>query len=238
MCGAGLSGMLSSRGGDVVRLALARRELRNASWPGLAGTLVVETSFETLTGWGLMLAAVWLGVGSFAPPSPWLGPALAAAAALIALLATRSPTVRRLAAELIRGLGALRDPRSFARRVLPWQFTGRLLRVAAVWCFLRAFGLPTEPAVVIAACVAQGSSSSLPLPGVGVAVSAAAIVTALPLAAGHALPAGSLAAFAIVQTAGLTALGIGTSMAVLSALVNMRRPLTAVRSLLPAGATT
>src|SRR5919201_1445653 len=98
-----------------------------------------------------MLAAVWLGVGSFAPPSPRLGPALAAAAALIALLATRSPTVRRLAAELIRGLGALLDPRSIARRVLPWQFTGRLLRVAAVWCFLRAFGLPTEPAGLSAA---------------------------------------------------------------------------------------
>src|SRR3954449_6256311 len=37
VCGAGLSGVLSARGGDAVRIALARRQLDGASWPGGAG---------------------------------------------------------------------------------------------------------------------------------------------------------------------------------------------------------
>lgn len=231
MCGAGLTGVLSSRGGDVVRLGLARRELHDASVPALAGTLILENSFETVSGLALTATAVWLGVGSFAPPPPRLVIALVIGAGLVAYAAKRSPRARRLAAELLRGLGGLRNPRSFAWRVLPWQVAGRVLRLAAVWCFLHAFGLPTTPAVIVAASVAQGSGNSLPLPGLGVAASAAAIVAALPLAAGHPLPAGSLGALALTQTAGLTALGVATSTAVLSALVDMRRPLTAMRTL-------
>src|SRR5215218_8060061 len=37
VCGAGLTGVLSARGGDAVRMALAKRELRTATWPALAG---------------------------------------------------------------------------------------------------------------------------------------------------------------------------------------------------------
>src|SRR4051794_30792131 len=33
VCGSGLSGVLSTRGGDAVRIALARRDLRGATWP-------------------------------------------------------------------------------------------------------------------------------------------------------------------------------------------------------------
>ena len=40
MCGAGVTGLLSSRGGDLMRLALARRELPHASFTALTGTLV------------------------------------------------------------------------------------------------------------------------------------------------------------------------------------------------------
>ena len=42
VCGAGLSGVLSPRGGDAVRVTLARRELRDATWPALARTLCAE----------------------------------------------------------------------------------------------------------------------------------------------------------------------------------------------------
>src|SRR5690348_7674070 len=39
VCGAGLSGGRSARGGDAVRIALARREIDRATVPALAGTL-------------------------------------------------------------------------------------------------------------------------------------------------------------------------------------------------------
>src|SRR3954447_18838808 len=56
VCGAGLSGVLSPRGGDAARVTLASRELRDASCPGLAATLCAEASFETVSGVTMMLA--------------------------------------------------------------------------------------------------------------------------------------------------------------------------------------
>lgn len=235
MCGAGVTGVLSSRGGDLLRLLLARRELPQASCTALAGTLVVETSFETVSGAGLAAAAAWLGIRRFAPPSPLPLAGLALAFACAALIAARSAWLRRHAAELGRGLTAFRHPRCYLRRALPWQVAGRLLRIAALCCFLRAFGLPMTPAVVIAACVAQGSGNSVPVPGIGSAASAAAIMAALPLAAGGSLPEGSVAAFALVETVGLTLLGVGITIAMLSALIDLRRPVTLARTLLGRG---
>src|SRR6478672_3437523 len=60
VCGAGLSGLLSARGGDAVRAALGKRELERATWPALAGTLAAEASFESAFGIGFTLLAVWL----------------------------------------------------------------------------------------------------------------------------------------------------------------------------------
>jgi len=92
-----------------------------------------------------------------------------AAATAVALLALRSPRLRRVTREIGHGMAALRKPRHFACRVLPWQIAGRLLRLASLGCFLYAFGLPAGPVVVIAASVVQGSGRWLPIPGAGTA---------------------------------------------------------------------
>src|SRR6185369_16882961 len=63
VCGAGFSGVLSPRGGDAVRVTLAKRELQGATWPALAGTLCAESSFESVSGLTMMGVAVALGVG-------------------------------------------------------------------------------------------------------------------------------------------------------------------------------
>src|SRR3954471_14588036 len=69
VCGAGLSGVLSSRGSDALRIALARRDLREATWPALAGTLAAEGSFESVSGLVVTLLALQLGGGDLhAPP--------------------------------------------------------------------------------------------------------------------------------------------------------------------------
>ena len=68
VCGAGLGGVLSARGGDAVRIALAKRDLRDATWPALAGTLAAEGSFETLCGLLLAAVAVHLGVSALHLP--------------------------------------------------------------------------------------------------------------------------------------------------------------------------
>jgi hypothetical protein len=224
VCGAGLSGVLSGRGGDAVRIALARRDLRGATWPALAGTLAAEGSFETAFGLVVALLAVRLGVGDVNAPPPALLAAAAVAALALASVAVRSERVRRLLREVGRGLAVLRQPRRWATRVLPWQAASRLLRLGAATCFLLAFDLPVAPAVVLAASMAQGSGGAVPVPGAGPATVAAALLVALPVAAGHPVDAGAVAALAVVWPLVLTAVGVTLSTILLAALSGARTP--------------
>jgi Lysylphosphatidylglycerol synthase TM region len=230
VCGAGLTGVLSPRGGDVVRIGLAKRELPKASWPALAGTLAAEGSFELASGIVLAIVALGLGVGGLHAPSPELIGIAAVAATAIALMARRSARLRRALMELWCGLAVLREPRRFALQVLPWQVAGRLLRLASLACFLLAFGLPATPAVIVAASVTQGSGRLLPIPGAGTAAAAAALLAVLPLAAGHPVDAGSVAALAMTQPALLTLVGVTASVALLGLLLGARSPRAVVRA--------
>jgi Lysylphosphatidylglycerol synthase TM region len=230
VCGAGLTGILSARGGDVVRMGLAKRELPGATWPALAGTLAAEGSFEVASGFVLALVALGVGVGGLHAPSPSVVGALLVGTTAVALLAIRSPTLRRVVNEVGRGMAALREPRRFVRQVLPWQIAGRLLRLASVGCFLHAFGLPAAPAVVIAVTVMQGSSRWLPFPGAGTAAAAAALLATLPVAAGHSVDAGAVGALAIAQPALLTLVGVGVSLVLLVVLLGARTPRALVRA--------
>ena len=230
VCGAGLTGVLSARGGDAVRMCLAKREVPDATWPALAGTIAAEGSFEVASGVVLGLVALGIGVGGLHAPSLWLIGAVAAGSAATAVLAFRSPRLRRVVSEVGHGLAVLREPRRFARRVLPWQIAGRLLRLASLGCFLYAFGLPAAPAVVIAATVVQGSGRWLPIPGAGTAAAAAALLATLPLVTGHAVDPAAVGALAIAQPALLTVVGISVSLALLALLLGARTPRALVRA--------
>jgi hypothetical protein len=242
LCGSGLSGVLSSRGGDAVRVAVAKRELPDATWPALAGTLVAEASFEAVLGLALTLAAVSIGVGMLTSPSLAAVGVGAAVLAAGGLLAARCRRVRRIAAELGRGAAVLRHPGRFGVQVVPWQVSGRVLRMAAVWCFLHAAGLPAGPAMVVAATVVQGSGNGIPIPGAGIAAAAAGLLVALPVAAGRPVDPAAVATLAVLQPATLTLVGVTLSVGLLVAFAGVRTPrgmLAAVRTpaLRPADAT-
>jgi uncharacterized membrane protein YbhN (UPF0104 family) len=224
LCGSGLSGVLSPRGGDAVRMALARRELPGASWPALTGTLVAEASFETLCGLLVTVIAVAIGVSMVAPPSVTALAVVAACAATAGVMTWRCARVRRAVAELGRGAAVLRDPRRFVTRVVPWQVAGRVLRMAAVWAFLHAAGLPSGPAVVVAAVAVGGSGSAIPIPGAGIAAAAAGLLIALPIAAGQPLDPAAVATLAVLQPVTLTAVGVTLSLGLLAALLEVRSP--------------
>jgi hypothetical protein len=230
VCGAGLSGVLSARGGDAVRVTLAKRELEGATWPALAGTLCAEGSFETVSGLTMMLVAVALGVGSVhAPPAALLLAAVLAAAG-VGVLTARCARVRRLVGEVGHGAAVLRRPGHCARHVLPYQAGARVLRLGSAACFLLAFGLPVAPAVVVAACLAQGSGAAMPLPGAGPATVGAALLVALPLAAGHTINQGAVASLAVVWPTALTAVGMTLSLTLLAGLSGARSPRALMRA--------
>ncbi len=236
VCGAGFTGVLSGRGGDLVRIGLAKRKLSDASWPALAGTLAVEGSFELASGVVLALVALGIGVGGFEVPSPVMIGIVAGAVTALTVLARRSTWLKRIVGEFRRGLAALGEPRRYLLRILPWQVAGRLVRLASLGCFLLAFGLPAAPAVIIAASVTQGSGRLLPIPGAGTAAAAAALLVTLPVAAGHPVDASAVGALAVSQPALLTLVGLTLSLALLARELGARTPralLRAARSLVP-----
>ena len=224
VCGAGLTGILSARGGDVVRIALARRGLAESSWPALAGTLAAEGSFDAVCGLALAAVAAVLGVGALGTPSPALFAAVAVAVPAVLLLAARWAWLRPILHEVQRGLAVLREPRRWLAQVLPWQVCARVLRLGAVGCFLLAFGLPLAPAVVIAACAAQGCGAMVPVPGMGPAAVAGALLLAVPLAAGHSVDRGALAGLAVGLPTALTVVGAAISTVLLVLLTGARSP--------------
>src|SRR6478609_10496372 len=125
VAGAGAGGVVSARGGDAVRvLLLGRRMPGSGTRALLTGTLVAEAAGETLLGLGLLALAVAIGVGPDVSPDAQTG--LIVAATLLTLtgaaaLGRRHPKARRFFARVKTGCSALKDPKTYARHVLPWQ---------------------------------------------------------------------------------------------------------------------
>jgi hypothetical protein len=224
LAGAGLSGLLSGRGGDAVRLALAKRELPDASWPALVGTAVVEVTAQGVA--SLAIALIAIGIGVHALPVPAL-PLLAvglAAVSVIVVVGARTRRMRRLIGEFVRGCAALRHPRRYAGKILGWELAAKLLRLGAVACFLQAFALPVTLPVVVTVALLYGSGNVLPIPGAGTAASAGALLVAVPIAAGHPVDSGAVEALVIAQPVLLSVAGIAVSLGLLGGLLGIRTP--------------
>jgi Lysylphosphatidylglycerol synthase TM region len=218
MAGAGTAGVASARGGDAVRVLLLRRRLPRAGCPVLAGTLVAEGVGEVATGALLLAVALLAGVGPELgmPPAgalPWVLAAVVAVAAVAGIVA-RVPRLRRFATGVGHGCASLRAPSAYARGVLPWQLTSRVLRLAALACFLAAFGLPATPAAVLLVVAAQSGGRLLPFAPASVGAGAAMLAASFAPVTGTAVPAAELTAFFIGTSAVLTAVGTALALAI------------------------
>ena len=143
VAGAGAGGVVSSRGGDAVRLLLLHGGTPATGYPVLAGTLVAEGVAEFGVGLvvlvGATSAGLWPGLSL---PSAGLLTAAVAVALILGAVICRSALVRRFLDGVARGARVLKSPRLFARTVLPWQLLSRGSTVASLACFLTAFALP------------------------------------------------------------------------------------------------
>jgi uncharacterized membrane protein YbhN (UPF0104 family) len=217
VAGAGAGGLLSARGGDAVRVLLLRRRMQDAGCPLLAGTLVAEAVGEFAVGGLLLALALAVGVG------PQLGASTATvvavagvAAALLAvlMLARRVPRLRRIAAGVGAGCTPLRAPRAYARDVLPWQLASRAFRLAALACFLAAFGLPVSIAAVLLVAFAQGGARMIPFAPASVGASVALLAASFGPVTGSTVSAERLAAFFVGTSTVLTVVGTVLALAI------------------------
>ena len=155
--GVAVNAVVPARGGDVARLLLAKRRVEGATYPTLASTMVVETIVDLTLSLALFAWALERGALPGLEVLPrlqafdldWVidhpgatAAIVAGGAAAIGVAAWRArPRVVAFRVRLAQGFAVLGDRRRYLRSVVPWQLADWALRIAAVYCFLRAFGI-------------------------------------------------------------------------------------------------
>jgi uncharacterized membrane protein YbhN (UPF0104 family) len=229
IAGAGAGGVLSARGGDAVRVLLLSRRVPKTRTSVLAGTLVAEAAGDTFVGVAVLVAAVAFGAAPAlglpgAETAGWVAVALASLG--LALIAARRlrggpllPTgsrLRGIADGVGTGCASLGRPGTYAATVLPWQTASRLLRGAAIACFLAAFHLPAGAAAVLLVMLAQTGGRVLPLAPASAAAAVGVMAAGFEPATGAAVEAGAVAAFMIGMSTVLTVAGAALAFAIIA----------------------
>ena len=156
--GVGVNAIIPARGGDAVRVVLAKRSVEGSSYATIASTLVLLSLFDFVVATCLVIWAAVTGqlpkvLGpsfdfgwAFHNPGTFLkviAVVLASRSSSCSGSRSRSADFRR---RLAQGFAILKDRRAYFRRVAFWQGVDWTLRLVAVLFFLHAFGLPVTVA--------------------------------------------------------------------------------------------
>lgn len=195
VAGVGVNSIAPARGGDLVKLYLAKRRVEGSAYPTLGSTLVVETLFDFVLASALFLYALRLGLLPGVPDLPALPafdwsfvvrhPRIAAFAGavllggLILLAAWASRHVTAFRQKVRMGFTILGDRRAFLIQVVSWQAASWVARALGVYFFLRAFHVEATAETTIAVLVVQGLSTMLPFTPGGAGTQQAILVFAL-----------------------------------------------------------
>ena len=225
MAGVGVNSIAPARGGDVVKLYLAKREVHGSTYPTLASSLVVETLFDFVVASILFVWAIKLGLLPGVPDLPSIPafdwsfvirhPVIAAfiGCVLIGLAiigaAWASRRVNEFREKLALGFAILRDRRAFLTGVVTWQAASWLARCAAVYFFLEAFHIPASVDATVTVLVVQGLSTLLPFTPGGVGTQQAVLVFAFSGTAAASTVLGFSVGMQLVTTAVNLVLGFG-----------------------------
>jgi len=155
MAGVGVNSIAPARGGDLIKLYLVKHRMKEAKYPTLASTLVVETMFDFVVAGALMIWALSIGVlpthqvYSRIPTVDWkfllrhetatgIGLAALAFVVLVLVLAARR-RVENFWERVRLGFAILGDRRKFVLGVIVPQAISWVFRIASLFFFLRAF---------------------------------------------------------------------------------------------------
>jgi uncharacterized membrane protein YbhN (UPF0104 family) len=196
VAGTGVNAVVPARGGDVVRLFLAKRRIEGATYTTLVSTSLLQTLFDMVVAGCIIVWALTQqllpGVDVLRSPSlpsldyGWafrhqtaglilFGLLLLLGTALVAWIAERVDEFR---AKVAQGFSAFRDRSYYVRSVVPWQLLDWSLRFATVFFFLRAFGIPATVHNALLVQVSQSLATVLPFSPAGIGTEQALLVYA------------------------------------------------------------
>jgi uncharacterized membrane protein YbhN (UPF0104 family) len=229
--GGGLNAIVPARGGDLVKLYFVRRRVEGARYSTLAATLLPETLPETFFG---IVLVVWALVRGFLPVPvsgnelPTLDISLLIRHPIVSLVVVAALVLgtsvivrwlrRRgpgLLERLRQGFAILNRPREFLTGVVFWQALGRLIRLAALACFMTAFALPVTLATVVLVMAAQGGGRIIPIAPASAGLRLAMLTYGFVEVTGSHVDIASITAFTVGVGFTLGALGIAISIALI-----------------------
>jgi glycosyltransferase 2 family protein len=155
--GVGVNSVLPARGGDVVKIYLAKNSVPNSTYPAVTSSFFVESIFDITAGSIVMFFALTQGVLPSVPSLPNL-PAFdlsfwaehprfalftitALTVGLLVLYAVLSIRAVEFWRRVRQGLAILTDFRAYLRQVAAWQAAAWVLRFFTFYFFLEAFNI-------------------------------------------------------------------------------------------------
>ncbi len=195
LAGAGINAVVPAHAGDVTKVFLVKRQIPASSYPAVTSSFLVQTVFDTSVGALVLLYAISQGL---LPPLPripdlpafeisfWANHPKTLAITVVALLLAiavgifyLAHHVRRFWARVRQGLVILSQPRRYLREVAAWQGIGWLLRFAAFWFFLEAFGIGGSVGKVMLVMSVQAIANIVPFTPGGAGAQQALLVATL-----------------------------------------------------------
>jgi uncharacterized membrane protein YbhN (UPF0104 family) len=194
VAGTGVNAVIPARGGDVVRLYLAKHRIEGSTYTTLVSTSLLQTLFDVAVASCFIIWAVTQHVlpGLHVLQSPSLpsldygwafrhpvaglvlfGLLLLFGTALVAWIAER---VDEFKAKVAQGFAAFSDRSYYVRHVVSWQLLDWSLRLATVFFFLKAFGLPATLHNALLVQVSQSLATVFPVSPGGIGTEQALLV--------------------------------------------------------------
>jgi uncharacterized membrane protein YbhN (UPF0104 family) len=211
VAGTGINALIPARGGDAVKLFIAKRRVAGATYTTLVSTVLLQTVFDMVVAACFVLWALALGLLPGLHVLPHL-PSLdygwafrhpKAGLILFVLLLFFGGLLAVWVVERVedfrervaQGFSAFRDRQYYVTRVIPWQVTDWLLRLTTVYFFLRAFGIPATLHNALLVQVSQSLATIFPFSPAGIGTEQALLLYIFGKA--HAASRSALLSFSV-----------------------------------------
>jgi uncharacterized protein (TIRG00374 family) len=190
--GTGVNALIPARGGDAVKLFIAKQRVEGATYTTLVATILLQTLFDMAVASCFILWAISLGAlpgldvlpdlpaldYGWAFRHPTVGLVLFVllllfGGLLVVWIAERVEDFRERVAQ---GFAAFGDRAYYVTRVVPFQVADWSLRLVTVFCFLHAFGIPATVHNALLVQVSQSLATVLPFSPGGIGTEQAFLV--------------------------------------------------------------